>query len=67
MHTVVVVALLNLVTPVTGMQFSVTQSIVEIAWMAALGAVGRELLLKLTHTPMKSNAQHSCLHFASLV
>jgi len=56
MHTVVVVALLNLVTPVTGMQFSVTQSIVEIAWMAALGAVGRELLLKLTHTNEEQRA-----------
>jgi hypothetical protein len=56
MHTVVVVALLNLVTPLTGMQFSVTQSIVEIAWMAALGAVGRELLLKLTHTNEEQRA-----------
>jgi hypothetical protein len=50
MHAVVVVALLHLVTPLTGMQFSVTQSIAEIAWMAALGVIGRELLLKATHS-----------------
>ena len=50
MHAVVVVALLHLVTPLTGMQFSVTQSIAEIAWMAALGVIGRELLLKVTHS-----------------
>ena len=56
MHTVVVVALLNLVTPLTGMQFSVNQSIVEIAWMAALGVIGRELLLKVTHTNEEQRA-----------
>jgi hypothetical protein len=50
MHAVVVVALLNLFTPLTGMRFSVTQSIAEIAWMAALGVIGRELLLKVTHS-----------------
>ena len=56
MHAVVVVALLNLVTPLTGMQFSVTQSIAEIAWMAALGVIGRELLLKVTHTNEEQRA-----------
>jgi hypothetical protein len=56
MHTVVVVALLNLVTPVSGMQFSVTQSIAEIAWIAALGVIGRELLLKVTHTNEEQRA-----------
>jgi hypothetical protein len=56
MHAVVVVALLNLVTPVSGMQFSVTQSIAEIAWIAALGVIGRELLLKVTHTNEEQRA-----------
>jgi hypothetical protein len=32
------------------MQFSVTQSISEIAWIAGLAVIGRELLLKVTHT-----------------
>ena len=50
MHTVLVVALLNLFTPLTGMQFAVTQSISEIAWIAGLAVIGRELLLKVTHT-----------------
>ena len=50
MHAVLVVALLNLFTPLTGMQFAVTQSISEIAWIAGLAVIGRELLLKVTHT-----------------
>jgi hypothetical protein len=50
MHTVLVVALLNLITPLTGMQFTVTESIAEIAWIAGLAVIGRELLLKVTHT-----------------
>jgi len=50
MHTVLVVALLNLFTPLTGMQFAITQSISEIAWIAGLAVIGRELLLKVTHT-----------------
>ena len=50
MHAVLVVALLNLFTPLTGMQFAVTQSIAEIAWIAGLAVIGRELLLKVTHT-----------------
>jgi hypothetical protein len=50
MHAVLVVALLNLFTPLTGMQFAVTQSISEIAWIAGLAVIGRELLLKVTHS-----------------
>ena len=50
MHAVLVVALLNLFTPLTGMQFAVTESIAEIAWIAGLAVIGRELLLKVTHT-----------------
>ena len=50
MHAVLVVALLNLFTPLTGMQFAATQSISEIAWIAGLAVIGRELLLRVTHT-----------------
>jgi len=50
MHAVLVVALLNLFTPLTGLQFAVTQSISEIAWTAGLAVIGRELLLKVTHS-----------------
>ena len=50
MHAVLVVALLYLFTPLTGMQFAVTHSISEIAWIAGLAVISRELLLKVTHT-----------------
>ncbi|MFM8815884.1 MAG: hypothetical protein ACKOE0_07745, partial [Actinomycetes bacterium] len=50
MHAILAIALLNLFTPLTGMQFAVTQSVSEIAWISGLAVLGRELLLKVTHT-----------------
>jgi len=50
MHAVIVVSLLNLLTPVSGMQYAVTQSIAEVTWLAVFAVVGRELLNSVTQS-----------------
>ena len=48
MHTVVVVALLSLFAPISGMSYVIEQSIVEIAWVTIIAVAGRKALLSVT-------------------
>jgi hypothetical protein len=56
MHAVVVVALLNLLTPVSGMQYSISQSVSEVTWLAVLAVIGREMLNSVTHSNEEQRA-----------